>query len=317
MEVQIRTTTAASKQVSTRKELADLLGASDDLICQITASPSEFYGEFTIPKSNGDPRTIRPPHRSLRRLQRSIMDALLARVSLRSCLHGGIKRHSIVSHARPHIGQKLVATLDIKRFFPSTSTSHLEPVLSHLGFCGEAICDLLQLVTLNNELPQGGPSSSLLANLAFSQGDSRFIALCRKRRLSYSRYVDDIAISGQCDFKDLKGPFCDAIRDAGYDIADSKLLFMPRHRRQIVTGLIVNDKLRPTDEFLKELRHDIQLCLDFGAQHVAISKGVTIRTLKNQLTGKVAHVRHVDGVAGLALRGRLCGVDWRRSVSVM
>jgi hypothetical protein len=311
MDGSIRLTAAARHAITSRQQLAEALGAAVKFIADVAASPAAYYTEFTIPKANGEPRLIRPPRRSLRTVQRSLLSLLYDRVSVRSCLHGGLPGRSTVTHAVAHVGQHLVATLDLRKFFPSTTPGHLAPMLASLGFAGEVAEDLLQLVTLDGGLPQGAPTSSLLANLAFSAGDSRFIDLCRRRRLRYSRYVDDIAISGECDFHDLRGPFIAAIRLAGYGVADEKVRFMPNGTRQVVTGLVVNDRLRPTQRFVAELRHDIRMCLDLGASCVAAVSGETVGTLKSRLTGRVAHVQHIDAHLGRELRGRLCGVNWR------
>jgi hypothetical protein len=159
-----------------------------------------------------------------------------------------------------------------------------------------------------------GAASSLLANLAFAIGDTRFIKLCRKRQLRYSRYVDDIAVSGNKDFSDLRGPFEDAIRSAGYSIAKEKIHFRSRSERQVVIGFVVNEKMRPTNKYLSTLKYEIQLCPNHGARRAAICRGVTVPQLKSQLTGRVSHVRHIDRRLGQSLRGKLFGVDWRSTL---
>jgi RNA-directed DNA polymerase len=315
MDDHIRKTAAADKIVSTRQHLAALLGVNVDVISDFTSDPARHYTEFPVPKPNGEVRIIRPPRRPLRKLQRSLLGIIYKRVQLRTCLHGGIRRRSIVTHASPHVGRFLVATLDIRKFYPSTTPEHLAPVFAAIGFLNEASEDLLGLVTLNNELPQGAPTSSLLANLAFASGDTRFIEICSKRRLSYTRYVDDIAISGEDDFRDLRADFVKIIESTGYSVADEKIRFMPKHDRQVVTGLIVNDRMRPTPVFLREIKDDIRLCLEHGAVFMAEAEGLTVTTLKKKLTGRVAHVRHIDAKLGKRLHGRLCGVNWRSTAA--
>jgi hypothetical protein len=196
--------------------LASLLCVPSSEIDDVAVDPARWYGEFSVPKANGEPRVIRPPKRRLRKLQRSLLTAFYARVRLRSCLHGGVPGHSILSHARAHVGRAMVATLDVRKFFPSTNGKLLAPVLDALGFQRDAASALLNLVLLDGQLPQGAPTSSLLANLAFALGDSRFIRLCRRHGLHYSRYVDDIAVSGDSNFISLRGPFIDSIRSSGY-----------------------------------------------------------------------------------------------------
>lgn len=314
MDGHIRPTTAANIRIGTRTELSKMLRAQASFIKSVVANPASFYSEFSIPKANGESRPIRPPRRQLRDLQRRLLLEMYRRVRVRSCLHGGICGRSAVTHARAHVGRWMVATLDIRKFFPSTTPELVAPVLAALGFMDEAAADILALVMLDGQLPQGAPTSSLLANLAFAPGDTLFIELCRLRNLRYSRYVDDIAISGADDFAELCGPFKHLINMAGYAVADEKIHFMGRHQKQVVTGLVVNDKLRPTRQYLSQLKSDIRACLDNGASLIAASEGLTVRQLKNQLTGKVAHVRHVDREIGRRLRGMLCGVDWRSTV---
>lgn len=311
MDQHIRTTHAAKDVIQSRRELATLFKVEEKRLAEIIAEPARFFTEFLIPKTNGEARLIRPPCRMLRSLQRRILNVIYQRVRLRPCLHGGIPRKSIITHAQAHVGRSMVATLDIRKFFPSTTQPHLLPVMAALGFRSEAGADVLGLVMLENSLPQGAPTSSILANLAFAAGDSQFIRICGSKGLAYSRYVDDVAVSGDRDFRDLRGPFVEAIHCAAYAVAPEKIRFMTSSVRQVVTGLVVNDKMRPTREFIRELKDAIRLCVKVGARDAANLDGISVATLKSQLTGRVAHVQNVDAALGKRLRGMLCGVDWR------
>lgn len=311
MEDHIRTTSEANDLICSRSDLAKLLNVDSRFIEKVVSHRERFYSEFSIPKSNGDLRTIRPPCRNLRQMQRILLNEFYRRTKLRSCLHGGLRGRSIVSHARAHVGREMVATLDIRSFFPSTTSDHLSQALIAIGFRGDALSDVVGLTMLDGQLPQGAPTSSLLANLAFAPGDTDFINLCRRKRLRYSRYVDDIAISGDYDFHHLRGEFVSLILKQGYAVSPEKIHFMPRHTRQVVTGLVVNQQLRPTRQFLQELNNEIRLCIEFGASLVAKIQGETVRQIKNRLSGRVSHVLHIDPALGRRLQGRLYGVDWR------
>jgi RNA-directed DNA polymerase len=311
MDGRIPITAEAENIVRTRLQLAELLGATPELISRICLAPSDFYTEFALPKPNGEMRTIRPPQKRLRSLQRNLLSEFYRRTRVRTCLHGGIRGKSVLTHAVSHVGRQMVATLDIRKFFPSTTWNHIESVVSDLGFRDEAAHDILLLVTLENQLPQGAPTSSFLANLAFNGGDVRFIKLCRRRKLRYSRYVDDIAVSGDSSFIDLRGPFMDAIELCNYSIAEEKVHFMSQSDRQIITGLVVNEKMRPTRQYITSLKQTIHFCIERGVEFAASIDGVTTRQLKNRLTGQVNYVRQVDPPLGKSLRGQLCGVDWR------
>lgn len=300
----------ARKPVASRAELAVLLNVHPDFIHRVAAAPTHFYGSFTVPKANGELRTITPPKKPLRAVQRALLRFLYGRLRIPGHLHGGVPHRSIISHASLHVGHTMVATLDVKSFFPSTTRRHVEPVFAVAGIVEEALEDALALAMLNDALPQGSPTSCFLANLAFIPVDQQFLELCGRKSLNYSRYVDDIAISGKCDFSELRGPFVNFIREGGYEVASKKVLFRPSSKRQVVTGLVVNEKLRPISEFITELKHNIRLCLELGPEIVAACEGMEVGELKASLTGRVGHVAQCDPRLGRRLRGLMCGVRW-------
>jgi hypothetical protein len=204
----------------------------------------------------------------------------------------------------------MVATLDIKDFYPSTSPGLIEPVLRQAGFAGQALQDLIALLTLHGALAQGSPSSCFLANMALVLEERSNWKWCRERRLVYSRFVDDIAISGDWDFRQHVPALISRIEASPYKIAGAKVFTRLQGQRQVVTGLVVNDKLRPTKTYIVDLRHDIRLCLSHGAQLVAEANGMTKRKLQQKLNGRIAHIRQFDAKIAKHLSGMMCDVHW-------
>ena len=298
------------RRIASRGELASCLKTREDRIADLVSDPSRHYGYFQLPKPNGQIREIHPPKRSLRAIQRAILDLLYGRLRIPPYLHGGVPGRSIISHSKCHVGMDMVGTLDVKDFFPSTTEAAVTPVLVEAGFVDEALSDVICLSMLDGGLPQGSPVSCLLANLAFCAVDQRIRRICRRRGLSYSRYVDDIAVSGSGDFAELKGPFIECIGCGGYDVAPHKVLFCASATRQIITGLVVNDKLRPTKDFISELKHTIRLCIEYGASWIALSEGIRVAELKARLNGRVSHVTQCDVSSGKRIRKLLFDVDW-------
>lgn len=299
-------------RVVSLEQLAALVLLPQVNLERLVADAPKLYTSFEVPKPNGSTRTIRPPARPLRDLQRTLLDVLQRRIRYPRWMMGGVPTRSIFDHAKPHVGRKMVATFDVKSFFPSTKPTMVRPVLERLGFSGVATDAVLRLVTKDEELPQGSPISGCLANLALDPADRRIDALCRKHQLSFTRYVDDIAISGDTDLTKFQGTIIEAIRDCGYEVAPEKIRYMGRGVTQLVTKLRVNEILRPTREFMAEVKADIWECLNAGAATVAAERGVELHKLKNSLTGKVSHICGADSVAGMKLQGMLYGVDWSR-----
>jgi RNA-directed DNA polymerase len=296
--------------ISTNEELATVLAVKLQKLDRLIAAAPTLYTEFPVAKSNGELRIIRPPKLELRDLQRTILDVFQGRVRYPRWMTGGIPGRSIFNHARPHVGKFMVATFDVKSFFPNTTAEMVGRVIGEFGLRGEALASAVRLVTKDNELPQGGPTSLFLANLALEPADRRIDALSRKHGLCLTRYVDDLALSGPRELFPFQGEIVSAIERQGYPVALEKIRFMGRNMPQIVTKLQVNDVLRPTSEFVSEVNDCIWQCLNLGARAVADIEGISVARLKNGLTGKVSHVAQADPVLGKKLRGRLCGVDW-------
>jgi len=266
------------------------------------AETERFYGRFEVPKPSGGVRVIRPPLRPLRDVQRRVLNLFARHTTWPPHLHGGIPARSIFTNARMHVGKQMVANLDVKSFFPSIGIDAIREILGGFGVPSGPADLLAALITCPDEegrrcLPQGAPTSPYFANHALSKADEQFIAFCAARRLAYTRYIDDITISAAADFKCHRGTFIRFIREAGYRVAENKVHFCGRHQRQIVTGLLVNDRLRPAPAFIRELSLLIKAAFwpgGPGLEIMSAAEGVTVAGLKARIAGRIAHVRRFD-----------------------
>lgn len=295
-------------------QLAKLLGARADSLADLSTSASSLYTTFSIVKSNGKVRTIRAPKARLRSVQRRALDELQHFVRYPYWMMGGVPKRSIITHAARHVGRQMVGTLDIAEFFPSTTEVMVREVAGKLGIVGNAQDVFVSLVVRDDELPQGSPISPFLANLALDSSDRRIDSLCRKYGLCYSRYIDDIAISGDADLRQFHGAIIQTLKSNGYDVATGKVRYMPRSKPQIVTKLVVNDRLRPHRGFVLDVKHAIWSCIHSGALPVALEQSITIRQLQNRLIGRVAHIKSCDAKLGRQLRNRMKDINWTTKV---
>ena len=268
------------------------------------------YREFNIPKKSGGVREITPPDEWLKRLQRRLLVFLRKVFTPPGCVHGGVSGKSIRTNAEPHVGQKWVLGLDVRDFYPSTTAEHLLPVLKHMGLTDDTAATVCRLTTYRGSLPQGAPTSLFLGNVALWHSDRRILKLSERHRLAYTRYVDDITVSGGNDLRTMAGAFEEIVRGGGYEVGWDKSGVMGRHQRQVVTGLVVNDRLRPTKDFLRALNDDIWLCLDYGADLYAALEGIGPFHAKQRLNGRVRYVSQFDPKLAERLRRRLYDVDW-------
>src|SRR5262249_50809637 len=110
--------------------------------------------------------------------------------------HAYRRGSSIVTNAAGHVGKPFVANVDIKEFFPSIGPAAIANLLHQRGFGIQLATAVSRLVTLRGGLPQGAPTSPMLSNLYLAKFDSGLAEKCEKRGFTYSRYADDITISG-------------------------------------------------------------------------------------------------------------------------
>src|SRR5262249_6573819 len=91
------------------------------------------YRRFTIPKRTGGERLISAPRKSLKAVQRWILDRLLDKLPLSDSAHGFRAARSIVSNAQPHVGAAIVVNVDLRDFFPTVSYRRVKGLYRKLG----------------------------------------------------------------------------------------------------------------------------------------------------------------------------------------
>jgi retron-type reverse transcriptase len=221
------------------------------------------YHVFSVPKRSGGERRIAAPLEPLRGIQRAILRRLLARLRAHPAATGFERGQSIVTNALRHEGKAVVIRMDLKDFFGATGTPRIRAFFRGLGWGGEASDLLTALTTHEGGLPQGAPTSPRLANLVNRGLDARLAGLAMKVGATYSRYADDLTFSFQGDDPVRTHTLIRAVqiiaRNEGYELhMRKKLHIRRRHDRQVVTGLVVNERVnlpRKTRRWLRAVAH--------------------------------------------------------------
>jgi len=245
----------------------DELAARRKLSVEELKAVKPRYHEFTLPKRSGGRRKIAAPEAELKALQRRILRRLLARLPVHPAATGFCRGESIVSHARRHQGQAVVIHLDLVDFFPSTSAKRVERYFQGIGWDHEAAKLLTKICTHDGGLPQGAPTSPILSNLVNYRLDARIAAYARRLNIVYSRYADDITFSyADSEANEVgnvrAGSLCRFVRlvaaAGGYRVHRKKGSIRRSHQRQLVAGLVVNQKVqlpRETRRWLRAVEH--------------------------------------------------------------
>jgi len=238
-------------------ELALAIGISPRLITSLSHASTRHYREFKIGKKGGGERIISAPRIFLKTVQYWIMDYLLQSLKIHQSCHSYQKGKSILTNANPHAGQRYVANIDIVDFFGSISQRMVKEMLINNGLGKQISKVISQLVTLKDSLPQGAPTSPLISNALLYHFDKAFFEFSRKRGLVYSRYADDMTISGESKNKiviAIKELAIGLKKSFGLRINHKKTRIASRGGQQKVTGIVVNSEPVPPRAWRRRVR---------------------------------------------------------------
>jgi hypothetical protein len=160
-------------------------------------------------------------------------------------------------------------------------------------------------------LPQGAPTSPALANLLAWTLDRRLHGLARTAGANYTRYADDLAFSGDPAFSKGLDRFRNEVetvlREEGFALNPAKTRIMPRHARQHVTGIVVNDHCnigRAKFDALKAILHNCAINGPVGQNRAGVPD------FRGHLAGRIAWVSQVNPQRGAKLWLLFDRIDW-------
>lgn len=265
------------------------------------------YSTFNVPKKNGNLREINAPSKKMKHTQRWILDNILHKLNVGYFSHGFVPGRSIVTNASSHVNQDLVLEIDIKDFFPSVQFGSVYYVFKSAGYSKKVAWLLADLCTYHWKLPQGAPTSPTLANLATLNLDDKIAKYCARRNFRYSRYADDITISGSFDLPIHKKKIIEIIEDDGFAINKNKTRMFSKSSSQKVTGLIVNDKVSIGRKRKKNIRAIVHNILKNGPEKENRKNDPFFR---EKLFGHLGHANSVEPEFANPLISKLKKIDW-------
>ena len=171
------------------------------------------------------------------------------------------------------INKKYVLNIDLKDFFPSVTKDRVKDLFQELDIPMECV----DLVLLNDVLPQGSPCSPVISNLICRDMDRDMEEYAKTLNLSYSRYADDMTFSGDNINRDVINHIYAIVRKHRLIVNKEKTVVLGRHRRQLVTGLVVNEKVSIPKETRKRVRammHQFDTLTEYEQQYLVGMNGI-------------------------------------------
>jgi RNA-directed DNA polymerase len=272
------------------------------------------YTEVSIPKRRGGTRVLLVPERRLKFLQRKTLPLLVQLHSPRAPVHGFVTGRGSISNANAHQTRPYLLNLDLKNFFGTINRRRVLGLLQAIGLeeaVAHAVC---AICVTRNQLPQGAPTSPVLANMISYRLDRDLMNFAKKHRLRYTRYADDISLSGYAQpltlfegglplpgrvpLEQLSASLRAAILSNGFEINPEKVWFSGPKSRKEVTGLIVNEFTNVKRTFVRNLRSALYKVETAGVATAAKDYQKRYKTdapLEQVLRGRLEWIAQVRG----------------------
>ena len=223
-----------------RTELAtidDILADIDSYYISWSKVKTDKDTGLPLTDADGNQRTrqLNSTKIELKRIQKRILTLLMSHVEIPTYAFGGVPKKDNIKNSKYHQGNKYIFTTDLRSFFPSISHNRVYEVYCNNGYSPTVARILTKLTTYKYQLPQGVPTSTLLALLAFKPTGDKLYDYALQHNLKFSIFVDDITISSKVDFKHLVPEILDIIVSAGYKISHNKTHYSTKN--PIITGI--------------------------------------------------------------------------------
>jgi RNA-directed DNA polymerase len=282
-------------------------------------------------KRSGGRRLIEVPKPRLKAAQKRILAEILRKIPPHAAVHGFITGCSIVTNARPHVGQRVVIRFDLENFYANVGFSRVTAIFRRIGYSREAALWLARLTMsslpmnipfpdgdayalapyIRQHLPQGAPTSPALANLAAHALDVRLAGFARSFGANYTRYADDLTFSGPEALIRALPVFLPLatkiVRSERFKVNVGKRRVIRDNQCQRVTGVVVNGKVNVARKEFDRLKAILTNCVRQGPQS---QNRENHDNFAAHLRGRIAHVSQLNPQRGEKLQRLFEQIRW-------
>lgn len=272
------------------------------LYCQNQDKIEKKYLTVKIPKKNGKLRTLEIPNPIIDSFQRMIKKYIPEHLICSHFSAAYQKGKNIKTVAQRHTNKKIILKLDIKDFFGHIT---VDLIKSKVFDCKEGYI-LAQLCCCNGHLPQGACTSPVISNLVMKDFDDELGYFCEERNITFSRYSDDMIFSGNFNPGAIIRKVKEMLHKMGMELNTEKTVIAGRGSRQMVLGIVVNEKMQASSDYRRKIRQEVYYCTKFGvANHIIKSNAETyiVRDENNKIlqVNTIGYLRSLMGKIDYAL----------------
>lgn len=270
--------------LQSRSKLAALLFVSKKELKRLSGD-DHLYTHFNVKKGE-KLRPVDSPRRELKVVQRRIAD-LLCRVTPPDFLFCPVKRRSSINNAEQHRDGRVVHSLDVKRYFPSTPSRRVYWFFHTVLGCSTDVAAVLRKIACCDDyLPTGSPLSPIMAYYAHVDIWEKVAQIARAHGCVITIYIDDVTLSGAKVPMAVVWEIKQVIFGGGLRYHKEKRSV---DRGSEVTGVVLRDgEMLPANRHRKKLR---KLKQAKDREH----RPTTNKSLMGQLAGMKGHVAQIAG----------------------
>ena len=266
------------------RDLAAHIKVREQLLIDLSynTADSAKYWQLARNKRDGQVRIVQVPSMRLKMIQRRLLPLLedLYRPNTRA--HAYIKGRGLRTNAAPHLGKRFILNTDIVDFFGQINFGRIRGRLRASPYnLEDAIATTIaKLVTCNNKLPLGAPTSPIISNIICSGLDSALSEIAKTHGCFYSRYADDLSFSS--NRRSFPRALAERVSDngtvttipgqelsmvvvaQGFQINLKKTRLLAQTDRQEVCGVVCNEKLNTLPKLRRQVRAALHAWRKFG-----------------------------------------------------
>lgn len=234
------------------ESLMDATGLGSRDIYKIISTAPVRYKVFTIPKRSGGLREIAQPSRALKAIQRTLLSSLLLKLPVHDCAMAYRTGVGLRMNADAHSKSSFLLKLDFNDFFNSIRVEDWDTYVrrSGLGLSIEERYLVRRALFYGggiNEpryLSVGAPTSPHVSNLLLFSFDQNVERFAQDQSVTYTRYADDITLSGDRSEALLRverriASYILTVRSPRLTLNEAKRGFYSRAGKRMVTGLVI------------------------------------------------------------------------------
>ena len=219
----------------------------------------------------------------------------------------------MVDAVKPHSSSKFFYKTDFYGFFDSINRSVVESVFDKnidkvkVDLSDDVIRKIIDMIVVDDRLPQGFVSSPMMSNACLKEFDDILQLHCIDQGLVYSRYSDDLIISGLNEevVKSAEAIIVECANELNLPLVvnKEKTKFIRTGGRVSFLGISIlpNGQLAVP----AEIKEKIELLLHFFIKDKKSLLGYSGKNLKDtvsQVSGYINHINSVDKAYLLKLR---------------